>query len=95
MPRASGSFGVRAVAGAFAAAANVRLIGEQYDDDLNQLLLRRGSLVDARAAWRWTPRAEIFAAVENGFDEELDTGLTPIRTVGGPRLWRAGVVLKY
>ena len=95
VPRASGSFGVRAVAGAFAAAANVRLIGEQYDDDLNQLLLRRGSLVDARAAWRWTPRAEIFAAVENGFDEELDTGLTPIRTVGGPRLWRAGVVLKY
>jgi hypothetical protein len=28
-------------------------------------------------------------------DEELDTGRTPIRTVGGPRLWRAGVVLKY
>ena len=95
VPRASGSFGVRATAGAFAGAANVRLIGEQYDDDRNDFVLRRGSLVDARAGWRWTSRAEIFVAVENGFDEEIDTGRTPIRTVGGPRLWRAGVVLKY
>ena len=94
VPRASGSFGIRAAAGAFAAAANVRLIGEQFDDDRNDFVLGRGSLVDARAGWRWTSRVELFAAVENGFDEELDTGRTPIRTVGGPRLWRAGITLR-
>jgi outer membrane receptor protein involved in Fe transport len=95
VPRASGSVGVRALAGAFAGAATVRLIGSQFDDDRNDFTLDRGSLVDARAGWRWNSRAELFVAVENAFDEDLDTGRTPIRTVGAPRLWRAGVALRY
>jgi hypothetical protein len=34
-----------------------------------------------------------FAAVENTFDSDSDVGRTPLRTVGSPRLWRAGVRL--
>jgi outer membrane receptor protein involved in Fe transport len=95
VPRASGSIGLRGAVKAFAASATLRVIGAQFDDDRNELRLARGSLMDARAGWRWSRRAELFAAVENAFDEELDTGRTPIRTVGAPRLWRAGIAIKY
>ncbi len=95
VPRASGSIGARANAGAFAGAATLRIIGAQFDDDRNELGLARGSLLDGRAGWRWSRRVELFAALENALDEELDTGRTPIRTVGAPRLWRAGLTLKY
>ena len=95
VPQASGSIGFRAIAGAFAGSANYRFIGMQYDDDRNDFELRQGSLVDARAGWRPARRVELFAAVENAFDEEIDTGRTPIRTVGAPRIWRAGLTVRY
>jgi hypothetical protein len=34
---------------------------------------------------------EIFAGVENAFDEEQDVGRTPIRTIGLPRTARIGL----
>jgi outer membrane receptor protein involved in Fe transport len=95
VPRVGGSIGVRAAAGRFAIAANVRVIGAQFDDDRNDFRLDRGSLTDARAGWRSSRRAEVFGAVENAFDEELDTGRTPIRTVGAPRVARAGLAVRF
>ena len=77
------------------AAATFRLIGEQFDDDRNDFLLERGSLVDARAGWRLSRRLELFGAIENAFDEEIDTGRTPIRTVGGPRIGRGGAIVRF
>jgi len=95
VPRVGGSVGVRAGVRAFTAAATVRVIGAQFDDDRNDFNLAAGSLVDARMGWRWSRRLELFGAVENTLDEELDTGRTPIRTVGAPRLARAGVILRF
>ena len=95
VPRATGSVGARFHRGAFIAAGSIRLIGEQYDDDRNDFLLERGSLVDVRAGWRLSRNLELFAAVENAFDEEITTGRTPIRTVGGPAIGRGGVIVKF
>ena len=95
VPRASGSVGARAAYGRFTGAATIRIIGAQFDDDVNLFKLDRGSLADARAAWRLSKWVDAFAAIENAFDEEIDTGKTPIRTIGPPRAARAGVTVHY
>jgi outer membrane receptor protein involved in Fe transport len=51
--------------------------------------------VDARAGWRISRRAEAFAALENAFDEELDTAKTPTPSIGAPRTARVGVTFRY
>ena len=61
VPRASGTIGFRVYARQFTAAANLRLMGDQYDDDRNDFKLDSGSLFDARAGWRWSRRFEVFA----------------------------------
>jgi outer membrane receptor protein involved in Fe transport len=95
VPRASGTIGFRVYARQFTASANFRVIGDQYDDDRNDFQLDSGSLFDARAGWRWSRRLELFGAIENAFDQEIDTGKTPIRTIGAPRVARAGITLRF
>jgi outer membrane receptor protein involved in Fe transport len=95
VPRTGGSIGVRTTFRMFSAAANIRVIGAQFDDDRNDFNLKAGSLADARAGWRWSRRLELFGAIENAFDEELDTGRTPLRTVGGSRMGRAGLIVRF
>lgn len=95
VPKGAGSIGLRAARGSWSASGAIRVFGQQYDDDINQFTLRAGSLTDARAAWRLSRRAEIFGAIENAFDSEIDTGKTPIRTIGAPRQSRAGVIVRF
>ena len=95
VPRATGSIGARVQVRAFTAGGTVRLIGAQFDDDRNDFRLGRASLVDLRGGWRVSRNLELFGAVENAFDEEIDTGRTPIRTVGAPRIGRAGAVIRF
>jgi outer membrane receptor protein involved in Fe transport len=95
VPRVGGSIGARGAIHAWSAAASIRISGAQFDDDRNDFKLRRGWLVDARTGWRLSRRVEVFGAVENALDEELDTGKTPIRTVGAPRAVRAGVAIRF
>ena len=95
VPKASGSIGVRAGRGPWSASAGIRIFGEQFDDDVNQFTLRGGSLTDARGAWKMSARAEVFGALENAFDSEIDTGKTPIRTIGAPRQMRVGLIVKF
>jgi outer membrane receptor protein involved in Fe transport len=95
VPRVGGTVGLRAAAGAVSAALNVRVVGAQFDDDVNSFNLRAASLVDGRAGWSWSRRLELFAAIENALDREVDTGKTPIRTVGAPRMGRAGLTVRF
>ena len=37
------------------------------------------------------PAGQVYAAVENLLDTEYDVGRTPVRTIGWPRTFRAGV----
>jgi outer membrane receptor protein involved in Fe transport len=76
------------------ASAAVRAVGRQYEDDLNQLALASFVAADLTAAWRIGRSAEAFAAVENLFDERYVAGLTPVATLGQPRLARVGLRLR-
>ena len=95
VPRASGSVGAGVNAGAFTAVLNIRVVGSQFDDDINSLNLEKASLVDGRAGWRVSRRLELFGAIENLTDREVDTGKTPLRTIGAPRMGRAGVTVRF
>ncbi len=63
----------------------------QFDDDLNQFRLGSFATVDALVSRPLGRGLSVFAAAENLFDERFDIGRTPVRTLGPPRMVRAGV----
>jgi outer membrane cobalamin receptor len=71
----------------------VRAFGDQFEDDRNTLTLRGGAILDASVSHAIDRRLSLFAAVENLFDLEYDTGRTPLRTIGMPRTAHVGVRL--
>lgn len=73
------------------ASLQVRTVGRQFEDDRNTLVLDRATVVDLFASRQLTRGAQVFAAVENLLDEEVQTGRTPLLTVGLPRMARVGV----
>jgi iron complex outermembrane recepter protein len=77
----------------FTAALQMRTIGNQYDDDLNDFELDGFTVVDVTASREVLRGLHAFVAVENLFDTEYDVGRTPIRTIGWPRSVRGGVRL--
>ena len=77
----------------FTGALQLRVVGAQFDDDLNQLELRGFTVLDASVSQELHSGLEVFLAVENLFDAEYDVGRTPIRTVGWPGTFRGGIRL--
>jgi outer membrane receptor protein involved in Fe transport len=75
-----GTFGVQA-----------RWSGRQFDDDQNQLPLRSFLTVDALATRSVGHGLAAFLAIENLLDQSYETGRTPLRTFGPPRLLRVGI----
>ena len=77
----------------FTAAMQLRVVGDQFDDDLNEFELGRFGVVDVSASKEVRRGLQAFVAGENLLDTEYDVGRTPIRTIGWPRTVRAGVRL--
>jgi outer membrane receptor protein involved in Fe transport len=75
----------------FTGAVQARVLGAQFDDDLNEFELGDFGVVDASATQELLRGLHVFAAVENLFDVDYDVGRTPIRTIGWPRTFRIGV----
>jgi outer membrane receptor protein involved in Fe transport len=73
------------------AALQLRVVGDQYDDDLNEFVLEGFTVVDMSASRELRRGIHAFVAVENLFDAEYDVGRTPIRSIGWPRTFRGGV----
>jgi len=73
------------------AALQARFSGEQFDDDVNEFVLGAYGVLDLQVSRAITPGLVGFVAVENLFDEDYDTGRTPIRLVGWPRTVRVGM----
>jgi len=73
--------------------AQLRILGRQFDDDLNRFELRGFAVLDASATRSVAGGLQLFLAVENLFDAEYDVGRTPLRTIGWPRTLRAGLRL--
>ena len=74
-------------------AGLVRGSSSQFDDDLNtpDFELNPFAIVDLSLSRQFARSLQGFFAIENMFDEDYDTGRTPLRTIGWPRTIRAGV----
>ena len=71
-------------------AVQARFVGNQFDNDLNTLPLGRLFTVDVLGSRRLTSNLDIFAAVENLFDDRYAVARNPIRDLGPPTLARVG-----
>jgi outer membrane receptor protein involved in Fe transport len=67
-----------------------RMVGQQFDDDLNQFRLPGYVNVDGIVSRALSKNFEIFVAAENLFNQRYIAGRTPTTTVGPPLLFRAG-----
>ncbi len=65
--------------------------GRQYDDDRNAFLLHGYFQLDAYAAHTFGARTEVYGAVSNLLDREIQVGRTPILTLGMPRMASIGI----
>jgi outer membrane receptor protein involved in Fe transport len=65
--------------------------GRQYDDDQNRFLLHGYFQLDAYLAHSLGARTEIYGAVNNIFDREIQVGRTPLLTLGTPRMASIGI----
>ena len=74
-------------------ALQVRGSSHQFDDDLNtpEFELNPFAVLDVAVTRQLARTVQVFVAAENVFDEDYDTGRTPLRTIGWPRTVRAGV----
>jgi outer membrane receptor protein involved in Fe transport len=70
-----------------------RYISDAFEDDLNTLVLDAATTLDLRVAHQFSPTTELFAAVENLFDQEVVTNRSASGSydLGTPRFTRAGV----
>jgi outer membrane receptor protein involved in Fe transport len=72
-----------------------RMVGKQFDDDLNSFPLGRFFVLDAEAARSIGHGMEIFGAVENLFDVKYATAATPVPQLGLPIAARLGFRLDF
>ena len=98
VPALQGGFGVTwAEPRWFTVATQVRMSGEQFDDDLNTASFKLGSYAvwDANLSRAIVRGLNAFVAVENITDEEYDTARTPLRSIGWPRTVRVGARVSW
>ena len=92
VPLVQASAGLRAnLPSSFTATAQIRYVSSQYDDDKNAFLLGTATIVDAMVTRSMGAGVQLFAAIENAFNDVYDVAKTPTRTVGMPRTFRVGV----
>jgi outer membrane receptor protein involved in Fe transport len=73
------------------AGVQARWSSMQFDDDLNQFPLRGAFTADLFASAQLLPHLDVTLAVENVANRRVETGATPVVTVGPPRAVRAGL----
>jgi outer membrane receptor protein involved in Fe transport len=92
VPRWQASAGVRGVGPlGLALAAQMRLFGEQFDDDRNTLVLGSGAVVDLSVQREAGRRTTFFVNLENVLDDQYEVGRSPVATYGQPLTLHAGV----
>lgn len=76
--------------------AAARYESARFEDDLNTRRLAPALKIDARAAWRVAPDAEVYLAAENLFDADLEVSETAdgVEAFAAPRTLRVGFALR-
>jgi len=77
-------------------AADLRYEGRRFEDDLNSRTLSPAFVAGARAGWRLTPEMEIYAAVENLFDAnvEVKESASGLESFSAPRILQLGITYR-
>lgn len=77
---------------AFSLSADLRYESMRFEDDLNSRRLSAGLSLDARATWRVADHSELYLAVDNLADEDLEVGQTAdgVESYAAPRTFRVG-----
>ncbi len=70
-------------------------VGQQFDNDLNTLLLKKFFTVDLYLGRSLGRGLEIFAAAENMFNQRYYTNLNPVPSLGPPILARIGLRYQF
>jgi outer membrane receptor protein involved in Fe transport len=73
------------------ATVQARVVGRQFEDDRNTLVLDDAAVVDVFASRALAAGVHLFVGVENLFDAEVQVGRTPILSVGLPRTAHGGL----
>ncbi len=73
--------------------ARLRSVGEQFEDDENSLRLAAFTVADFQVGYRVRSDLDFYAAVENAFDRDIETGRSSngLITLDGPRRVRGGL----
>ncbi|HXV65485.1 MAG TPA: TonB-dependent receptor [Vicinamibacteria bacterium] len=93
VPRHQATFGVF-YDGPFQFTADVRVTGEAWDDDRNELLLPAYGVLDLSTRIPLSRRLDLYVAVENVTDTEYVVRLTPLENLGTPRLVHGGIEIR-
>jgi outer membrane receptor protein involved in Fe transport len=72
----------------------LRVIGPQYEDDLNTLRMGGYAVIDASLNARIAGPLELFVALENLLDATYLVGRAGIDTIGQPFMARVGLRLR-
>ena len=75
----------------FTGSVQMRVVGAQFDDDLNAFELESFGVVDVSASQALQREIQLFVSAENLFNTDYDVARTPIRRIGWPRTVRVGV----
>jgi outer membrane receptor protein involved in Fe transport len=77
--------------------ADLRWISSQFDDDQNTLTLASATTFNISVSRKFGKSLEVFVSVENLFNAQVQTGLSPtgIVSVGPPRFAHGGVRWKW
>ena len=88
VPERSASFGFLWKSGPWTVSPRARIIGEQFEDDTNNLTLASATIVDLSISRTLGSNAEIFVSAENVADERIETGRASngLVNVGMPRM---------
>jgi outer membrane receptor protein involved in Fe transport len=83
--------------GRWQGTAQVRYVGQQFEDDLNTLELAPFTTIDLSLGYRFSERAFAIVRVENLFDTESEVGKTAsgLVSIGAPRLFSLTVGLSF
>jgi outer membrane receptor protein involved in Fe transport len=92
--RAHGSLSYRAAPG-WAASLQIAAVGEQFEDDLNELPLAGAVTVGAALEVPLIDAVRLTLRAENLFDEDVEVRRAPVVVYGAPRLVYMGVTLGW
>ncbi len=80
--------------GRFQLTVDFRLVGDAYDDDLNQLLLPAFNLLDFSLRVPLSRKVDAYFAIENAANTDYVVRLTPIENLGAPRVAHGGIEVR-